>query len=163
MELLAATFIQMKDKRQLLLILITMYSGFEQAFLTGDFTKVCLDFGFLLKISARFKLSRCFTFQSFVTCPIAVNWVGFVLICFGACDAVFSFLFGRVEKYTGRLPLFGMASVINLALIITFLVSRIGLYGDCQSRSRSRLLLTVRTYVYFRRGRRCRVVLLHSS
>lgn len=96
-ELLAATFVQMKKKRQILLILITMYSGFEQAFLTGDFTK------------------------SFVTCPIAVNWVGFILICFGACDAVFSFLFGRVEKYTGRPPLFGLASVINLALIITFL------------------------------------------
>ncbi|XP_076819317.1 protein unc-93 homolog A-like isoform X2 [Clavelina lepadiformis] len=95
-DLLIATFKHMKDRRQILLIVITMYSGFEQAFLTGDFTR------------------------SFVTCPLAVNWVGFVLICYGACDSACSFLFGRVEKYTGRLPLFTMAFLINLALIIVF-------------------------------------------
>ena len=61
--------------------------------------------------------------QSFVTCPLAVNWVGFVLICFGACDSVFSFIFGRAEKYTGRIVLFTGAFLINFALIIVFLVS----------------------------------------
>jgi len=39
-DLLIATFKHMKDKRQLMLIPITMYSGFEQAFLTGDYTRV---------------------------------------------------------------------------------------------------------------------------
>lgn len=95
-ELLIATFRHMKYKNQILLIAITMYSGFEQAFLTGDFTR------------------------SYITCPLAVNWVGFVLICYGACDSLFSFIFGGAQKYTGRMPLFTFAALINLALILTF-------------------------------------------
>lgn len=35
-----ATFRHLKDKRQCLLIPLTMYSGFEQGFLSGDYTKV---------------------------------------------------------------------------------------------------------------------------
>lgn len=35
-----ATFQHLKDKRQCLLIPLTMYSGFEQGFLAGDYTKV---------------------------------------------------------------------------------------------------------------------------
>lgn len=35
-----ATFQHLKDKRQCLLIPLTMYSGFEQGFLSGDYTKV---------------------------------------------------------------------------------------------------------------------------
>ncbi|XP_018669845.2 protein unc-93 homolog A-like [Ciona intestinalis] len=97
-DLLIATFKHMQDRRQFLLIPITMYSGFEQAFITGDYTR------------------------SFITCPLAVNWVGFVLICYGACDSLCSFCVGYIEKYTGRPSLFGMAAVIHLALIITFLI-----------------------------------------
>jgi len=96
--LVTATLTHMKDKRQLLLIPITMYSGFEQAFVTGDYTK------------------------SFITCPLGVNWVGFVLICYGACDSVFSITFGRLEKYSGRIVLFILAAIINLALLIVFLL-----------------------------------------
>nr|CAB3267513.1 protein unc-93 homolog A-like [Phallusia mammillata] len=97
-SLLIATFKQMKDKRQLLLIPITMFSGFEQAFLTGDITR------------------------SFITCPLGVNWVGFVLICYAACDAISSLLFGGAEKYVGRMPIFTCGAIINIALIITLLV-----------------------------------------
>jgi len=61
-------------------------------------------------------------FQSFVSCPLGVNWIGFVLICYGACDSVCSLLFGRIEKYTGRFPLFLMAFLINITLIIVFQV-----------------------------------------
>jgi len=63
--------------------------------------------------------------QSFVTCPLSVNWVGFVLICFGAVDSVCSFLFGRIVKYTGRIPLFSMAFLVNVAVIIALLVSNL--------------------------------------
>jgi len=35
-----ATFKHLKDKRQCLLIPLTMYSGLEQGFLSGDYTKV---------------------------------------------------------------------------------------------------------------------------
>ncbi|XP_039251352.2 protein unc-93 homolog A-like [Styela clava] len=97
-ELLSATFLHMKDRRQIMLIIITMYSGFEQAFITGDYT------------------------QSFITCPIAVNWIGFIMICFGGVNSICSFLFGRIEKYTGRIPLFSLSTLINLGIIITLLV-----------------------------------------
>jgi len=97
MEMLKATVNHMKDRRQLLLIPITVYSGFEQAFLWSDYTR------------------------SYVTCPLAVNWVGFVLICFGVFDSVFSFVFGKVENFTGRIPLFSMAALINMVLCVVML------------------------------------------
>ena len=43
MEMLKATVNHMKDRRQLLLIPITVYSGFEQAFLWSDYTRVCIN------------------------------------------------------------------------------------------------------------------------
>ncbi|XP_039250453.2 protein unc-93 homolog A-like [Styela clava] len=97
-ELLIGTFSHMKNQYQIMLIIITIYSGFEQAFITGDYTK------------------------SFITCPIAVNWIGLTMICFGAVDSICSFMFGRIEKYTGRVPLFSMSTLIFLAIFITLLV-----------------------------------------
>lgn len=50
-----ATLTHLKDKRQILLIVMTMYSGFEQGFLAGDYTKVRI-------LKARFdifKQSKC--------------------------------------------------------------------------------------------------------
>lgn len=41
-KLMVATFMQLKDYRQLLLIPLTMYSGLEQAFLASDYTQVLL-------------------------------------------------------------------------------------------------------------------------
>jgi len=96
-DLLVATFKHMSDRRQILLIPITVYSGFAQAFFWSDYTR------------------------SFVTCPLAVNWVGFVLICFGAFDSFFSFAFGRLEKFTGRISLFSLATVINVILCFVML------------------------------------------
>ena len=43
-ELVIATITHIKDKKQLLLIPITMYSGFEQAWITGDYTKVYISY-----------------------------------------------------------------------------------------------------------------------
>ena len=59
------------------------------------------------------------TLQSFVTCKIGVQWVGYVMICYGVVDASASFLSGRIEKYTGRIPQFSMAALINIVLMIT--------------------------------------------
>ncbi|MBN3293023.1 UN93A protein, partial [Polypterus senegalus] len=82
---LMATFKQMKDKRQLLLIPITMYSGFEQGFLAGDYTK------------------------SYVTCALGIDYVGYVMICFAATNSLCSLAFGRLSQYTGRIALFVLA------------------------------------------------------
>uniref|UniRef100_A0A8D0G4F8 Protein unc-93 homolog A n=1 Tax=Sphenodon punctatus TaxID=8508 RepID=A0A8D0G4F8_SPHPU len=49
-----ATLRHLKDKRQCLLIPLTMYSGFEQGFLAGDYTK------------------------SYVTCALGIHYVGYI-------------------------------------------------------------------------------------
>ncbi|NXG28083.1 UN93A protein, partial [Dromaius novaehollandiae] len=93
-----ATFQQLKDKRQCLLIPLTMYSGFEQGFLAGDYTK------------------------TYVTCALGIHYVGFVMICFAATDSLCSLLFGKISQFTGRKLLFAVATVTNIASIIALLL-----------------------------------------
>ncbi|XP_037988605.1 protein unc-93 homolog A isoform X2 [Motacilla alba alba] len=93
-----ATFRHLKDKRQCLLIPLTMYSGFEQAFLSGDFSK------------------------SFVTCALGIHYVGYVMICFAGINSLCSLLFGKISQFTGRKLLFALAAVLNTSCIITVLL-----------------------------------------
>uniref|UniRef100_A0A8C5PRS6 Protein unc-93 homolog A n=1 Tax=Leptobrachium leishanense TaxID=445787 RepID=A0A8C5PRS6_9ANUR len=95
-----ATVRHLKDKRQCLLIPLTMYSGFEQGFLAGDYTK------------------------SYVTCTLGIHYVGYVMICFAATNALCSMLFGKLSQYTGRIFLFSFAAVTNIACIIALLLWR---------------------------------------
>ncbi|XP_055495424.1 protein unc-93 homolog A isoform X1 [Leucoraja erinacea] len=93
-----ATLTHLKDKRQILLIVMTMYSGFEQGFLAGDYTK------------------------AYITCALGIQYVGYCMICFGASNSIFSLTFGKLAKYTGRIPLFFFATLVNLASIISMLL-----------------------------------------
>uniref|UniRef100_A0A8C3RFP7 Protein unc-93 homolog A n=1 Tax=Cyanoderma ruficeps TaxID=181631 RepID=A0A8C3RFP7_9PASS len=93
-----ATFRHLKDKRQCLLIPLTMYSGFEQGFLSGDYTKV------------------------YVTCALGIQYVGYVMICFAAVNSLCSLLFGKISQFTGRKLLFALATVTNIACIIALLL-----------------------------------------
>ncbi|KAF4071089.1 hypothetical protein AMELA_G00280840 [Ameiurus melas] len=95
-----STFRLLGDKRLLMLIPLTMYSGFEQSFLTGEYTK------------------------NYVTCAMGIHYVGFVMICFGAVSSLSSFSFGKLAQYTGRIPLFCLAAVINLSCMIALLYWR---------------------------------------
>ncbi|KAJ7411563.1 Protein unc-93 A [Willisornis vidua] len=79
-----ATFKHLKDKRQCLLIPLTMYSGFEQGFLSGDYTK------------------------AYVTCALGIQYVGYVMICFAAVNSLCSLLFGKISQFTGRKLLFAL-------------------------------------------------------
>ncbi|MGH0163073.1 UNVERIFIED_CONTAM: hypothetical protein FKN15_044132 [Acipenser sinensis] len=89
-----ATFKHLRDKRQILLIPMTMYSGFEQGFLAGDYNK------------------------SYVTCALGIRYVGYSMICFGATNSIFSIAFGKLSRYTGRIALFALGTVTNLSCII---------------------------------------------
>uniref|UniRef100_A0A8C9EHX0 Protein unc-93 homolog A n=1 Tax=Pavo cristatus TaxID=9049 RepID=A0A8C9EHX0_PAVCR len=107
-----ATFQHLKDKRQCLLIPLTMYSGFEQGFLAGDYTK------------------------TYVTCALGIHYVGYVMICFSAVNSLCSLLFGKISQFTGRKFLFALGIVhyttINKSPVILLyvLVSLLsGLYG----------------------------------
>ncbi|CAC5397843.1 Protein unc-93 homolog A [Mytilus coruscus] len=70
---------------QKLLTFLTIYSGIEQAFITGDFTK------------------------SYISCAIGIWNVGYVMICYGVVDAVCSFAFGRLVQIVGHAPFFLLA------------------------------------------------------
>ncbi|KAK5852645.1 hypothetical protein PBY51_006496 [Eleginops maclovinus] len=95
-----ATFRLLKDWRLLTLIPLTMYSGFEQSFLSGEYTK------------------------NYVTCALGIHYVGYVMMCFGATNSLCSFLFGRLARYTGRAPLFFLAALANFSCIIALLFWR---------------------------------------
>ncbi|KAM3861461.1 protein unc-93 homolog A-like [Diretmus argenteus] len=98
-----ATFRLLRDRRLVILIPVTMYSGFEQSFLAADYTK------------------------HYVTCALGIHNIGFVMISFGAANSVCSLVFGRLAEYTGRLPLFFLAAISNFSSILGLLFWRPGL------------------------------------
>ncbi|KAK3737479.1 hypothetical protein QZH41_008361 [Actinostola sp. cb2023] len=98
-SLLVATMRHVWDDRKMKLIIpLTVYSGLEQAFIFVDFT------------------------AAFVTCSLGIHRVGFVMICFGVTDAAFSFILGKLTKYTGRLPVFVSGLLVHMTAIITMLI-----------------------------------------
>ncbi|XP_066260260.1 UNC93-like protein isoform X2 [Euwallacea similis] len=97
-QLLSATFIQLKKPYQQLLIPITIYIGVEQAFISADFT------------------------QSYVSCALGVNNVGFVMICFGLVNAICSLLFGSAMKYVGRVPIMILGISVHAGVQIFLLL-----------------------------------------
>jgi len=96
LQLLLATFYHMKKPYQLLIIPLTLWSGFEQGFIQADFTK------------------------AYVSCAWGIHKVGLVMITYGVCDAICSFSFGFVIKRIGRVPIFVMGALINYGVIIAF-------------------------------------------
>jgi peptidoglycan/LPS O-acetylase OafA/YrhL len=56
--------------------------------------------------------------QSYVSCPIGIHMVGFVMATHGATAAAFIFLFSRLAKLTGRYPLFAIAALTSLVSLI---------------------------------------------
>uniref|UniRef100_A0A0K2UNC0 UNC93like proteinlike [Bombus terrestris] n=1 Tax=Lepeophtheirus salmonis TaxID=72036 RepID=A0A0K2UNC0_LEPSM len=95
-KLFIATSLQTIKTKQLLIIPLTFWSGVEQGFFGADFT------------------------AAYVTCVLGINNVGYVLICYGVCDAVFSYFLGSLIKYVGRIPIFYFGAIINAAVILTF-------------------------------------------
>lgn len=98
-DLFIATIKHLKNMKMLLLIPITMFSGLEQGFVFGDFTR------------------------AFVTCTLGIEKVGLIMICFGVVDAFFSLFLGKiVEWWTGRPIMMISGALVNLGLLILFYV-----------------------------------------
>ncbi|XP_058389982.1 protein unc-93 homolog A isoform X2 [Diceros bicornis minor] len=95
---LLSTFKLLRDKRLCLLVLLPVYSGFQQAFITGDYTR------------------------SYVTCSLGIQFVGYAMICFSATNALCSVLYGRISQYTGRIALYMLGTVVHLSCIIALLL-----------------------------------------
>ncbi|XP_043230217.1 UNC93-like protein isoform X2 [Amphibalanus amphitrite] len=97
LQLLLATFVHLKKPYQILIVPLTLWSGFEQGFITADFTK------------------------AYVSCAWGIHRVGLVMITYGVCDAICSFSFGFVIKRIGRVPIFVFGALINYGVIIAFI------------------------------------------
>lgn len=46
--------------------------------------------------------------QSYITCALGIQFVGYVMICFSAVNALCSVLYGKLAQYTGRTALFAL-------------------------------------------------------
>ncbi|KAK7500311.1 hypothetical protein BaRGS_00008534 [Batillaria attramentaria] len=98
-RLLIATFKHLvASPAQMLLVPITVYSGVEQAFIGGDYTK------------------------SYISCTLGIWNIGYVMICYGVVDAICSFVFGRLVQYVGHIPFFVLATVLHGGLQIFLLL-----------------------------------------
>lgn len=95
---LTSTFRLFRDRRLQLLVWLPVYSGFQQAFLAGDYTK------------------------SYTTCALGIQFVGYVMICFAAVNSLCSMLFGRLVRYTGRIALYTLGAVTHLSCIVALLL-----------------------------------------
>ncbi|XP_015917448.1 protein unc-93 homolog A [Parasteatoda tepidariorum] len=93
-----ATLKHMKKTKQLLLVPLTVFSGLEQGFILGDFTK------------------------AYVACAWGIYYVGLVFIFFGAVNSVVSFTSGRLAKYIPRVTIFISGAIGNLAVCLTLLL-----------------------------------------
>ncbi|KAJ9588086.1 hypothetical protein L9F63_018537, partial [Diploptera punctata] len=97
-RLLAITFnFLMKESSQKLLLLISVWLGIEQAFLTADFT------------------------SAYISCSWGVDHVGYVFIPYGVTNALSSFLTGYFVRVTGRYFLMMSAFCIHFLINVTLL------------------------------------------
>nr|XP_055246780.1 protein unc-93 homolog A isoform X2 [Gorilla gorilla gorilla] len=97
---LLSTFKLYRDKRLCLLILLPLYSGLQQGFLSSEYTR------------------------SYVTCALGIQFVGYVMICFSATDALCSVLYGKVSQYAGRAVLYVLGAVTHVSCMIALLLWR---------------------------------------
>ncbi|XP_041375305.1 protein unc-93 homolog A-like isoform X2 [Gigantopelta aegis] len=98
-RLLIATFKHLiKSTPQKLLIPLTIYSGVEQGFIGGTFTR------------------------AYVSCSLGIWNIGYIMIVYGVVDAICSFGFGRLVQYVGHIPFFVLAFLVHGACQITFLL-----------------------------------------
>ncbi|XP_046546188.1 protein unc-93 homolog A-like [Haliotis rubra] len=57
--------------------------------------------------------------RSYISCPIGIHMVGFVMAAYGAVNAFGTFVSSRVAKYTGRHVLIATAALIHAAVFTT--------------------------------------------
>lgn len=95
---LTATVKHLRKPEQLLLIPLTVFQGFEQAFVLSDFS------------------------QGYIACAWGLHNVSLVFIFFGAVNSLACFVTGRISKYAPRICILLTAAMGNaVACIIMFL------------------------------------------
>uniref|UniRef100_A0A915PZW2 Uncharacterized protein n=1 Tax=Setaria digitata TaxID=48799 RepID=A0A915PZW2_9BILA len=91
-DICKAIFRNLTCPKPLLLVPLTFFSGIEQAFIVGLYTK------------------------AYIGCGLGIGQIGFVMTSFGVTDAICSLVFGPLMKLFGRMPLFVFGAVINMLI-----------------------------------------------
>lgn len=65
-----------------------------------------------------------YVLQAYITCSWGVGNVGYVMICYGVCDAIASISFGPVIRHLGRVPVFVLGAILNFSMILTMMFWR---------------------------------------
>ncbi|XP_071091677.1 protein unc-93 homolog A-like isoform X1 [Haliotis cracherodii] len=81
------------NRKFVLLCPLLLFGAMEQGFATAEITK------------------------AFVTCPIGVHMVGYMMICMGVSASISAYLSGWLCRYVGRIVLIAIAVVCNLGLL----------------------------------------------
>ncbi|XP_012879999.1 PREDICTED: protein unc-93 homolog A isoform X1 [Dipodomys ordii] len=97
---LLSTFRLLGDGRLRLLILLPLYSGLQQGFISGEYTR------------------------SYTTCVLGIHFVGYVMICFSGATSLCSLLYGKLSQYSGRAAIYVLGAATHLSCIIMLLLWR---------------------------------------
>ncbi|VDK65715.1 unnamed protein product, partial [Onchocerca ochengi] len=97
-DICKAIFRNLTYPKSLLLVPLTFFSGTEQAFIVGLYTK------------------------AYIGCGLGIGQIGFVMTAFGVADAICSLVFGPLMKLFGRMPLFVFGAVISMLVSLTLLI-----------------------------------------
>ncbi|CAH0398236.1 unnamed protein product [Chilo suppressalis] len=98
--LLAVTVKLLVEPNQLMLVIINIFVGYQQAFFGADFT------------------------AAFVSCAVGTGSVGFVMMTYGLADAIGCIVTGYVAKLTSRVMMISVACVVHTALMVALLAWR---------------------------------------
>ncbi|XP_076106023.1 protein unc-93 homolog A-like [Mytilus galloprovincialis] len=97
-ESVTSCFFTFGDMKMLLLVPFIAIMAMEQAVLWTDFTK------------------------SYVSCPIGIKMVGFIMAAYGGSTTVSALVTSRLAKYTGRQVLFAVAIIIQMSIFVAMFV-----------------------------------------
>lgn len=93
-DLLMVTVKQLAKKKQLLLIPVTFFVGFDHAIINADLT------------------------SAFIACGWGISNIGYAMVCFGIANALGSALAGFLTKIIGRFTVVAVNASLHLALLI---------------------------------------------
>ncbi|KAK2150389.1 hypothetical protein LSH36_407g02024 [Paralvinella palmiformis] len=96
-QLFLSTIRMLKDARLQALSPLVFFTGVEQGFVLGDFTK------------------------SYVNCALGIHKIGFVMVCFGAVNALASITIGHIARHVKRYPIVVAGTLFNACLLMALL------------------------------------------
>ncbi|XP_076434685.1 protein unc-93 homolog A-like [Babylonia areolata] len=97
-ETVTSFFVTLRHTSIGLLVPMFIFQGMQEAILYSEFTR------------------------SYISCPLGIHMVGYVMATHGAITPLTTWLFSRVVKLTGRFVLFLVAGLVNLGLMILMIL-----------------------------------------